>query len=273
MSLEVAPGLAKNAEGTVAEAKRLWALVARPNLMVKVPGTAEGVRAFEDLTAEGISVNVTLLFAQGRYAEVAEAYVKGLERRAAAGKDLSRIASVASFFVSRVDAAIDAVLEKRPEPEAKALLGKAAIANAKLAYQHYKKLFGSARFATLAAKGAKTQRLLWASTGTKNPLYRDVLYVEELIGSDTVNTMPPATVDAYRDHGAGRFSLEERLDDARAQWAALPRYGVDISVVMAKLMEDGLKSFAQSFDTLMDRLAARSGAIHVESKRRLTARP
>ena len=265
VSLEVAPSLAKNAAGTVAEAKRLWTLVARPNLLVKVPGTAEGVRAFEDLTAEGISVNVTLLFAQERYKEIAEAYVKGLERRAAAGKDLSRISSVASFFVSRVDTSIDAVLEKRPEAEAKALLGKAAIANAKLAYQFYKILFGSARFAALAAKGAKTQRLLWASTGTKNPLYRDVLYVEELIGLDTVNTMPPATVDAYRDHGAGRFSLEENLDEALAQWNALPKHGVDIPAVMAKLTEDGLKSFSASFETLMGKLAAKRALLETEN--------
>ncbi|MFI5362634.1 MAG: bifunctional transaldolase/phosoglucose isomerase [Elusimicrobiota bacterium] len=265
VSLEVAPALAKHAGRTVAEAKRLWTLVARPNLMVKVPGTEEGVLAFEELTAEGISINVTLLFAQERYTEVAEAYVKGLERRAAAGKDLSRIASVASFFVSRVDTAIDALLEKRPEPEAKGLLGKAAIANAKLAYQHYKKLFGSPRFAALAAKGAKTQRLLWASTGTKNPLYRDVLYVEELIGLDTVNTMPPATVDAYRAHGAGRFSLEENVDEARAQWEALPRHGVDLSAVMAKLTEDGLKSFAGSFETLMGKLAAKRALLETEN--------
>jgi transaldolase/glucose-6-phosphate isomerase len=265
VSLEVAPALAKRAVGTVAEAKRLWALVARPNLMVKVPATIEGVRAFEDLTAEGLSINVTLLFAQERYAEIAEAYVKGLERRAAAGKDLSRIASVASFFVSRVDSNIDAQLEKRPEPEAKALLGKAAIANAKLAYQHYKQLFGSPRFAALAAKGAKTQRLLWASTGTKNPLYRDVLYVEELIGPDTVNTMPPATVDAYRDHGAGRPSIEEHLDEARAQWDALSKHGVDVRAVAVQLENEGLKSFEKSFETLMGKLAAKRTLLEAEN--------
>jgi transaldolase/glucose-6-phosphate isomerase len=265
VSLEVAPSLARDAKGTVAEAKRLWALVARPNLMVKVPGTAEGVRAFEDLIAEGISINVTLLFAQQRYAEIAEAHLKGLERRAAAGKDLSKIASVASFFVSRVDSAIDAVLEKRPEEGAKALLGKAAIANAKLAYQHYKKLYGSPRFAALAAKGAKAQRLLWASTGTKNPAYRDVLYVEELIGADTVNTMPPATVDAYRDHGAGRFSLEEGLDEAHAQWDALPKFGVDLPAIMAKLEDEGLKSFEKSFETLMGKLTAKRALLEAEN--------
>jgi transaldolase/glucose-6-phosphate isomerase len=266
VSLEVAPSLARDAAGTVAEAKRLWALVARPNLMVKVPGTAEGVRAFEDLIAEGISINVTLLFAQERYAEIAEAHVKGLERRAAAGKDLSKIASVASFFVSRVDSAIDAVLEKRPEAEAKALMGKAAIANAKLAYQHYKKLYGSPRFAALSAQGAKVQRLLWASTGTKNPLYRDVLYVEELIGVDTVNTMPPATVDAYRDHGAGRPSLEEGLDEAHAQWDALPKHGVNVAAIMSQLENEGLKSFEKSFETLMGKLTAKRALLEAENK-------
>jgi len=265
VSLEVAPSLARDAAGTVAEAKRLWALVARPNLMVKVPGTAEGVRAFEDLTAEGVSINVTLLFSVERYAAIAEAYLRGLERRAAAGKDVSRIASVASFFVSRVDTAIDAVLEKRPEPAAKELLGKAAIANAKLAYQHGKAMFGSKRFAALAAKGAKPQRLLWASTGTKNPLYRDVLYVEELIGADTVNTMPPATVDAYRDHGAGRFSLEERVDEARAQWEALPKFGVDVPGVMKTLEDEGVKAFEKSFETLMGKLTAKRALLEAEN--------
>lgn len=264
VSLEVAPALARDAAGTFADAKRIAALVARPNLMIKVPGTPEGVRAFEDLTAEGVSVNVTLLFSQERYAAVSEAYVKGLERRAAAGKPLSGIASVASFFVSRVDTAVDALLEKRPEPEAAALLGKAAIANAKLAYQHGKAVFASPRFAALAAQGARPQRLLWASTGTKNPRYRDVLYVEELIGLDTVNTMPPATVDAYRDHGAARHSLEERLDEARAQWAALPRFGVDLPAVMAKLEDDGLRAFSASFETLMGKLAAKRALLEAE---------
>lgn len=265
VSLEVAPSLARDAEGTIAEAKRLWALVDRPNLMVKVPGTVEGVRAFEELTAEGISINVTLLFSQERYAAVADAYLKGLERRAATHKDLSRIASVASFFVSRVDTAVDAVLEKRPEPGAKELLGKAAIANAKLAYQHGKAVFGSTRFAALAAKGAKPQRLLWASTGTKNPLYKDVLYVEELIGLDTVNTMPPATVDAYRDHGAGRFSLEEAVDEARAQWEALPRHGVDLPKIMKALEDDGVKAFEKSFETLMGKLTAKRALLEAEN--------
>ncbi|MBI4060939.1 MAG: bifunctional transaldolase/phosoglucose isomerase [Elusimicrobia bacterium] len=264
VSLEVAPSLARDSAGTTAEALRLWAAVGRPNLMIKVPGTIEGLKAFEDLTAEGVSVNVTLLFSLERYAAVAEAHLKGLERRAAAGKELSRVASVASFFVSRVDSAIDAILEKRPEPGARALLGKGAIANAKLAYQHGKKVFSSARFNALKSKGAMPQRLLWASTGTKNPAYRDVLYVEELIGPDTVNTMPPATVDAYRAHGAGRPSIEENLLEAAAQWDALPRFGVDRGAIMLKLEEEGLASFSKSFETLMGKLTAKRALLDAE---------
>jgi transaldolase/glucose-6-phosphate isomerase len=264
VSLEVAPSLARDAAGSVAEGLRLSAAVARPNLMIKVPGTVEGLKAFEDLIAEGVSVNVTLLFSLERYAAVAESYLKGLERRAAAGKDISRVASVASFFVSRVDSAIDAILEKRSEPEARTLLGKAAIANAKLAYQHGKKVFSSARFDALKSKGALAQRLLWASTGTKNPLYRDTLYVEELIGPDTVNTMPPATVDAYRSHGAGRFSIEENVSEAHAQWDALPRFGVDREAIMVKLEEEGLSSFSKSFETLMGKLTAKRALLDAE---------
>jgi transaldolase/glucose-6-phosphate isomerase len=264
VSLEVAPALARDAAGTLTDGRRLWTAVARPNLMIKVPGTVEGLQAFEDLIAEGISVNVTLLFSLERYAAVAQAHLQGLERRAAAGKDLAQVASVASFFVSRVDSAIDAILEKRPEPEAKALLGKAAIANAKLAYQHGKKVFSSARFSALKSKGALPQRLLWASTGTKNPAYRDTLYVEELIGLDTVNTMPPATVDAYRSHGSGRPSIEDRVDEAKAQWDALPRYGVDRDAIMVKLEEEGLASFSKSFETLMGKLAAKRALLEAE---------
>ncbi len=265
VSLEVSPVLARDSAGTVAEGVRLWGAVARPNLMIKVPGTIQGLKAFEDLTAEGVSVNVTLLFSLERYAAVAEAFLKGLERRAAVGQDLSKVASVASFFVSRVDSAIDAILEKRLEPEAKALLGKSAIANAKLAYQHGKKVFSSARFNALKSKGALAQRLLWASTGTKNPRYRDTLYVEELIGPDTVNTMPPATVDAYRSHGAGRPSIEENVSEARAQWDALKRFGVDRDAVMVKLEEEGLASFSKSFETLMGKLATKRALLEAEN--------
>ncbi len=264
VSLEVAPALARDAAGTRADGLRLWAAVNRPNLMIKVPGTIEGLQAFEDLTAEGVSVNVTLLFSLERYAAVAEAHLKGLERRAAAGKDLTKVASVASFFVSRVDSAIDAILEKSSDPEARHLLGRGAIANAKLAYQHGKKVYSSARFNALKNKGALAQRLLWASTGTKNPNYRDTLYVEELIGADTVNTMPPATVDAHRDHGANRLSIEEGVDAARAQWDALPKFGVDRDAIMVKLEEEGLASFSKSFETLMGKLTAKRALLEAE---------
>lgn len=265
VSLELPPHMARDAKASGEDAVRLHAAVARPNLLVKIPGTVEGLAAFEDATAAGVSVNVTLLFSTERYAAVAEAWLKGLERRAAKGQDLSRVASVASFFVSRVDTAVDAILEKRPEPEAKALLGKAAIANAKLAYQHYKNVLASPRWKALAARGARPQRLLWASTGTKNPAYKDTLYCEELIGLDTVNTMPPATVDAFRDHGACRPSLEEGLAEAAAQWEALPRFGVDRQAVLDRLEEEGLAAFSKSFETLMGKLAAKRALLEAEN--------
>lgn len=265
VSLELPPHMARDAKQSGAEALRLFALVARPNLMVKIPGTVEGVAAFEDATAEGVNVNVTLLFSKKRYQEVLEAHLKGLERRAAKDQDLSSVASVASFFVSRVDSAVDALLEKRPEAEAKALLGKAAIANAKLAYQHWKHVMDSPRWKALAARGAKPQRLLWASTGTKNPAYKDTLYCEELIGLETVNTMPPATVDAFRDHGACRPSLEEGVLEAAAQWDALPRFGVDRDAVLDKLEEEGLAAFSKSFETLMGKLAAKRALLEAEN--------
>ena len=265
VSLELPPHMARDGRGSGAEAVRLNALVARPNLMVKIPGTVEGLEAFEHATAEGVSVNVTLLFSKERYAAVLEAYLKGLERRAAAGHDVSRVASVASFFVSRVDSAIDAILEKRPEAAAKELLGKAAIANAKLAYQHYKHVLATPRWKALAAKGAKPQRLLWASTGTKNPAYKDTLYCEELIGLDTVNTMPPATVDAFRSHGMCRPSLEESVAEAVSQWEALPRYGVDRETVLAKLETEGLDAFSRSFETLMGKLAGKRALLEAEN--------
>lgn len=264
VSLEVSPALARDAAGTVAEAKRLWDLVERPNLMIKVPATTEGLRAFEDLTAEGFSINATLLFSMERYAALTKAYLRGLERRVAAGRDISKVSSVASFFVSRVDTAVDAILNARPEAAARELLGKAAVANAKLAYQHGKRIFGSARFAALATKGARIQRLLWASTGTKNPAYKDTLYVDELIGLDVVNTMPPTTVDAYRNHGAPRPSLEERVDEAQSQWDALPRFGVDRRDVLARLEREGLEAFERSFKTLLGRLSAKKALLETE---------
>ena len=223
VSLEVSPYLAMDTKGTIAEAERLWKDVGRKNLMVKVPATPEGLPAIQHLIGQGISINITLLFSQKVYVQVAEAYLAGLEKLVKAGGDPSGVASVASFFVSRIDSAVDKELDEKiaraNDPTEKerlaALKGKVAIANAKLAYQDYKRLFSGARWDKLAAKGAKPQRLLWASTGTKNKDYSDVLYVEELIGPNTVNTVPPATLDAFRDHGTPRDSLEENIEDAR----------------------------------------------------------
>lgn len=243
VSLEVSPYLAHDTAATVAEASRLWRAVSRPNLMIKVPATPAGLPAIETLISEGMNVNVTLLFARGMYEQVAERYLLGLERRAAAGLDIGRIASVASFFVSRIDAAVDPLLPP-------ALQGKTAIANAKLAYASYKRLFTGARWENLAAKGARPQRLLWASTSTKNPAYRDVLYVEELIGENTVNTLPPATLDAFRAHGEARASLEENVTTARTTLEAVEKH-LSLDQVTDKLLVEGVKLFADAFDKLL----------------------
>src|SRR6202158_464648 len=242
VSIEVSPFLAQDTQATIDEARRLWREVDRKNLMIKVPGTPEGLPAIRDLTAGGINVNITLLFAQAVYEQVAEAYLSGLEVLAAKGGDISQIASVASFFVSRIDTAVDKLLDEEiaqandPDEKARlnALKGKIAVANAKLAYQRYKRLFSGARWQALAAKGAKSQRLLWASTGTKNKAYSDVLYVEELIGADTVNTMPPATMDPFRDHGRPRASLEEDVAGAVAVMDALAGAGISIDEITAR---------------------------------------
>jgi transaldolase/glucose-6-phosphate isomerase len=259
VSLEVSPFLAYDTEGTLSEARRLWLAVSRPNVMIKVPGTPEGLPAIEQLLSEGINVNITLLFSQAVYEKVAEAYLAGLEARAAAGGDVTGVASVASFFVSRIDTAVDGLLtariEKSTDPaekeRLKALLGKTAIANARLAYELYETLLEGPRWKALASKGARTQRLLWASTGTKNPSYRDVLYVEELIGPDTVNTIPPATFDAFRDHGRLRASLEEGLPEARATLAALEANGISLSAVTDTLLGEGVTLFVEAFRKLL----------------------
>ncbi len=258
ISLEVSPYLAMNTHETIEEARRLWHEVNRRNLMVKVPGTKPGLPAIRTLISEGINVNVTLLFSQQVYADVAEAYISGLEAFARKGGDPHKVSSVASFFVSRIDTLVDDELDKRiaaaADPAEKgrlqALKGKVAIANAKLAYQLYKRIYESERWQRLAQQGAQTQRLLWASTGTKNKAYSDVLYVDELIGSDTVNTMPPATMDAYRDHGRPRASLEEDIAGATAVMDALPRAGISIDAVTAKLVDDGVRLFADAADQL-----------------------
>ena len=243
VSLEVSPYLALDTAATVAEARRLWKDVARPNLMVKVPGTTEGLPAIELLTSQDINVNVTLLFSRHMYEQVAERYMAGLEHRAAEGLDIDRISSVASFFVSRIDTAVDPLV-----PDA--LRGKTAIANAVLAYDSYKRIFWGVRWDNLAEKGARPQRLLWASTSTKNPAYRDVMYVEELIGRNTVNTLPPATLEAFREHGKPRASLEENVDAARATLDEVAKH-VSLDEITAKLTEEGVKQFSDAFDKLL----------------------
>jgi transaldolase/glucose-6-phosphate isomerase len=259
VSLEVSPYLARDTKGTIEEARRLWKAVNRPNLMIKVPGTKEGTPAFEQLISEGININVTLLFSQDVYQQVAEAYIRGLEKFAASGGDVSRIASVASFFVSRIDNSVDSEVDTRlksatnpqEEQKLKSLLGKVAIANAKLAYQRYLKIFAGPRWDKLKSRGAQAQRVLWASTSTKNPAYPDILYVQELIGPDTVNTIPPATFDAFRDHGQPRETLTEDLDGARKVMQTLAEVGISIDQVTTKLTDEGVRLFAEAFDKLL----------------------
>ena len=257
VSIEVSPGAADDAAATIDEAHRLWKTVDRPNVMIKVPGTSEGCVALRQLVADGINVNVTLLFGVAPHAQVIEAYLSGLEDRVKARGDVSRIASVASFFVSRVDSEVDKRLEKIGTPAANALLGQAAVANARLAYALFLERFAGARWAALAAEGAHVQRPLWASTGTKNPAYSDVKYVETLVGPDTVNTLPPATLDAFRDHGRASRTVDAGIGAARATIAGLTGVGVDLNAVTDQLLVDGLASFQKSFDTLIAGLEAK----------------
>ncbi len=264
VSLEVSPYLARKTPETIDEARRLWKAVQRENVMIKVPGTAEGLPAIRTLIGEGININVTLLFAQDVYEKVAEAYIEGLENLAARGGNLKKMASVASFFISRIDSLVDSLLNEKlkantdPGQQAllKSVLGKVAIANGKLTYQAYQRIFSGPRWQALAAKGAQTQRVLWASTSTKNPAYRDVIYVEELIGPDTVNTMPPATVDAFRDHGLLRNALTEDVAGAKKAMDDLARAGISMKQVTDKLTDDGVKLFADAFDKLLAAVAA-----------------
>lgn len=257
VSLEVAPDLARDTTGTIADARRLWAWVDRPNLMIKVPATAEGIPAIEALIADGINVNATLMFSMDDYEAVAQAYVRGLERCG----NPSKVASVASFFVSRVDTAIDAQLDAIGTPEALALRGKAAIANACMAYRRFGEIFEGPTFEALKSRGAQVQRPLWASTSAKNPAYSDVLYVEELVGPQTVNTIPAATMDAYRDHGSPRNALVEGMATADSVMTGLEEHGIDLKAVTIKLQEDGVAAFAGAFDDLLasltDKIAAR----------------
>jgi transaldolase/glucose-6-phosphate isomerase len=253
-SVEVDPHLAHDTEGTVLEARHLHKALDRPNILIKVPGTLEGIPAIKRLIREGISVNATLIFSRDIYAQVREAYIAGLEDLAAAGGDLSRMASVASFFVSRVDTAVDGLLEEmigRGQNELKALLGRAAVANAKLAYRDFRDTFGGDRFDRLRERGARVQRPLWASTSAKNPAYSDVLYVEPLIGRDTVNTMPDQTLKSFLDHGVAADTIEQDTESAEQALGSIEKAGVSMERVTATLLSDGVKAFADSFEQLM----------------------
>jgi len=243
VSLEVNPHLAHDTAGTIVEARRLWRSVDRPNLMIKVPATPEGVPAIENLIAEGINVNVTLIFSVAHYEAIAHAYIRGVARH----PDPRRVASVASFFVSRVDTAVDKQLEAIGTPEALALRGKIAVANVKRGYRRFREIFYDDTFAEQRQRGARVQRCLWGSTSTKNPAYSDVLYVENLIGPDTVNTVPPATLDAFRDHGHPRATIQEGLDEAEAMLDRLGRIGIDLNAITEQLQADGVAAFAESY--------------------------
>ncbi len=266
VSLEVSPALANDTQGTVAESRRLWRAVDRPNLMIMVPGTAAGVPAIRQLVGEGINVNVTLLFGVAAYLDVAEAHMAGLEQLQAAGGDISRVHGVASFFVSRIDTRIDAAIDARlaggasgQEAERlRRLRGRIAIANARRAYQRYLELAQSARWKRLAGAGASPQRLLWASTGVKDPAYRDTLYAEELIGPDTVDTLPPATIDAFRDHGRVAATLNAGVAEAEHDLAEAQGLGLDLDGVTDALVVDGVKLFAEAFDKLLAAVAAKT---------------
>jgi len=256
VSVEVAPDLAHDSDGTFAAARALHARIARPNVMIKIPATAEGIPAIRGMISEGRSVNVTLIFGLDRYEAVMEAYIDGLEAYAATpGADLAKVASVASFFISRVDTEVDRRLEANGSPAALALIGTIAIAQAKLAYELFQGVFSGPRWEALAAKGARVQRPLWASTSTKNPSFPDTLYVDTLIGPHTVNTLPDTTLEAFADHGTLARTIDADLDVAKQHWAALPGLGVDMDDVAAKLEREGVSSFQKSFDELLTALA------------------
>jgi transaldolase len=264
VSLEVNPHLAHDTEGTIEEARRLWTALNRPNVFIKVPATSDGLPAIQQLISEGINVNVTLLFGLPRYRQVAEAYIAGLEAHAVQGKPLKHIASVASFFLSRIDTLVDPLVEKffdsggKKTEIAKKVRGQVAISSAKVAYQIYQEIFGSNRFKKLADKGARVQRLLWASTSTKNPDYSDVKYIEPLIGPDTVNTIPLETIDAYRDHGDPKARLEQDVKEANWIMARLPELGISIDKLTQQLEDEGIRKFDEPFDKLMEALTKKS---------------
>ena len=260
VSLEVSPLLANDTEATIKEAKELWSKLNRPNVLIKIPATSAGLPAIEEGVAAGLNINITLIFAVAVYEKVAEAYIRGLERRTQADQPIDRMASVASFFVSRIDTAVDKQLDSKAQqasdPQQKlrieSLMGKAAIANAKLAYESFEKIFSGKRWEKLKAKGARVQRPLWASTSTKNPKYPDTLYVDELIGPDTVNTLPLGTLEDFRDHGVVKQTLQAGLDEAHNTFAELKDAGIDMKAVTEKLTIDGVASFAESFNSLFE---------------------
>jgi len=269
VSLECSPLLANDTAGTIAEARRLWGLLNRKNVMIKIPGTEAGIPAIEQCTYEGININITLLFSLHAYEQTMEAYIRGLERRAAENKPVDKISSVASFFVSRIDSAVDKELERRignggdaeEKTRLKSLLGRVAIANAKIAYQKYKKVFHGERFSALKQKGAQLQRPLWASTSTKNPAYPDVYYVEALIGPETVDTMPPATIVAFRDHGRARVTIEDALDKEREVLSRLEEVGISLDQVTAHVLADGVRLFVEPFHKLLETIESRANDI------------
>lgn len=276
VSIEVGPGLALDTQGSIEEARRLWKACDRPNVMVKIPGTAPGVPAIRQCLEEGININITLLFSVPRHREVMEAYLQAMEARVAAGKPVDRIRSVASFFVSRVDTNVDKKLDAigkagdmtggksdADRAKAKALRGKVAIANARLAYQAFREVFGGERFRKLAQKGVALQRPLWASTSTKDPAYPDLYYVEALVGPDTVDTIPPETFTAYKDHGDPKVRIEEDLEGARAAFAGIAELGIDESAVYQELEDEGIQKFADSFDKLLKAVEGKEAAIRV----------
>jgi transaldolase len=269
VSLEVSPDLAHDTDGTIAEVRRFWKMVDRPNLLIKIPATPEGVPAIQAALTEGINVNITLIFSIQAYRDVTEAYLSALEDRNASGKDISHIASVASFFVSRVDTLVDKLLDDKikattdsaEQQKLKALQGKAAIANARLVYQDFKKIFGAPRFETLKHSGAHVQRPLWASTSTKNPAYRDVLYAEELIGPDTVDTMPLETIENFKDHGRVALTIENNIPQAKAELEMLETVGISYNAVTQQLLDEGVQKFADSFHQLFQGIEQKKQAI------------
>ena len=274
VSLECSPLLANDTQATIEETRRLWRLVDRKNAMIKIPGTPEGIPAIEQTIYEGININITLLFSLHAYDQTMEAYIRGLERRVAENKPIDNISSVASFFVSRIDTAVDKELERRinqtsdeqEKQKLQSMLGRIATANAKIAYQRYKKVFHGERFAALKEKGAQLQRPLWASTSTKNPVYPDVFYVEALIGPETIDTLPPATIVAFRDHGRARVTIEDNLDEERALLARLEEVGISLDQVTTHVLSDGVRLFVEPFEKLLKTIEARAAEIVNRSK-------